>query len=237
MKLLITSGGTRVPIDPVRDIANRSRGVFGADLAAEALRRGCQVEYLAAEDAAAPFQLRVDLLAVRRPDEVRALVDSQLEFASRYGGRYAETRFRTYDDYAQSLRQLIESRQPDAVVLAAAVSDYVTDPRPDKVRSGQDLVLALRPAAKIISQVRTWRPGVVLVGFKLLVDASDAELLAAANTVLEDNGCDLVVANDLRTVESGRHAVWLVERGRAPEFVPVQPACAVIDRLLARAAR
>lgn len=42
-KVLITSGGTREPLDPVRYIGNRSSGKMGRALAIEALARGAQV--------------------------------------------------------------------------------------------------------------------------------------------------------------------------------------------------
>jgi phosphopantothenoylcysteine decarboxylase / phosphopantothenate---cysteine ligase len=43
MRVLVTSGGTREPIDPVRYIGNRSSGKMGNALAAEAARRGATV--------------------------------------------------------------------------------------------------------------------------------------------------------------------------------------------------
>jgi phosphopantothenoylcysteine decarboxylase/phosphopantothenate--cysteine ligase len=48
VKLLVTLGGTREAIDPVRWIGNRSSGRMGAAIAAEALRRGAEVTAVAA---------------------------------------------------------------------------------------------------------------------------------------------------------------------------------------------
>src|SRR5712672_1224838 len=47
-KLLVTAGGTREPIDPVRFIGNRSSGRMGIALAAAARRRGAEVTLIAA---------------------------------------------------------------------------------------------------------------------------------------------------------------------------------------------
>ena len=47
-KVLITAGGTREPIDPVRFIGNRSSGKQGYAIAREAARRGAQVSLIAA---------------------------------------------------------------------------------------------------------------------------------------------------------------------------------------------
>ena len=46
--MLVTAGGTREPIDPVRFVGNRSSGRMGVALAAEAARRGAEVTLIAA---------------------------------------------------------------------------------------------------------------------------------------------------------------------------------------------
>jgi phosphopantothenoylcysteine decarboxylase/phosphopantothenate--cysteine ligase len=48
MRVLVTAGGTREPIDPVRFIGNRSSGRMGIALAAAAARRGAEVTLIAA---------------------------------------------------------------------------------------------------------------------------------------------------------------------------------------------
>ena len=48
MQVLVTAGGTREPIDPVRFIGNRSSGRMGMALAAAAARRGAEVTLIAA---------------------------------------------------------------------------------------------------------------------------------------------------------------------------------------------
>ena len=48
MRVLVTAGGTREPIDPVRFVGNRSSGRMGLALAAAAQRRGAEVTLVAA---------------------------------------------------------------------------------------------------------------------------------------------------------------------------------------------
>jgi len=48
LRVLVTAGGTREPIDPVRFIGNRSSGRMGIALAAAAARRGAEVTLVAA---------------------------------------------------------------------------------------------------------------------------------------------------------------------------------------------
>ena len=52
--MLVTAGGTREPIDPVRFIGNRSSGRMGLALAAAAARRGAGVTLIAANVWLAP---------------------------------------------------------------------------------------------------------------------------------------------------------------------------------------
>ena len=46
--MLVTAGGTREPIDPVRFVGNRSSGRMGFALAEQAARRGAEVTLVAA---------------------------------------------------------------------------------------------------------------------------------------------------------------------------------------------
>jgi len=53
-RVLVTAGGTREPIDPVRYIGNRSSGKMGYAVAAEALRRGAAVDLVTGPTALKP---------------------------------------------------------------------------------------------------------------------------------------------------------------------------------------
>jgi phosphopantothenoylcysteine decarboxylase / phosphopantothenate---cysteine ligase len=63
LRVLVTAGGTREPIDPVRFIGNRSSGRMGIALAAAAAKRGAEVTLIAANVSlpAPPEVRRVDV--------------------------------------------------------------------------------------------------------------------------------------------------------------------------------
>ena len=61
LRVLVTAGGTREPIDSVRYLGNRSSGRMGIELAAEAARRGAEVTLIAAN------------VALERPAAVRSV--------------------------------------------------------------------------------------------------------------------------------------------------------------------
>ncbi len=74
LRVLVTAGGTREPIDAVRYVGNRSSGRMGVALAAEAARRGAEVTLVGAN------------LAVAAPDGVRLVevaTAAELEQATR----------------------------------------------------------------------------------------------------------------------------------------------------------
>jgi phosphopantothenoylcysteine decarboxylase/phosphopantothenate--cysteine ligase len=76
MRVLITSGGTREPIDPVRYIGNRSSGKMGNELAIEAARRGATV-YLITSAAPVDHPL-IEVVPVETAAEMAEAVWSRL---------------------------------------------------------------------------------------------------------------------------------------------------------------
>jgi phosphopantothenate-cysteine ligase len=104
----------------------------------------------------------------------------------------------------------------DAVVLAAAVSDYdVVNKVDGKIRTKVNLTIELKPLPKLISRVRAWRhplsSHMTLVGFKLLVSSTMAELTDAARASMVSNQCDIVIANDLRDIKASKHMILIVK--------------------------
>lgn len=78
--VLITAGGTREPIDPVRFLGNRSSGKMGIALAEAALARGAEVVVISAAEPAA--ELRCRQIAVTTADEMLRAVLEELPGAS-----------------------------------------------------------------------------------------------------------------------------------------------------------
>jgi phosphopantothenoylcysteine decarboxylase / phosphopantothenate---cysteine ligase len=95
VRVLVTAGGTREPLDAVRFVGNRSSGRMGAALAAEARRRGAEVT-LVASNLAVPPPTGVEIVeaptaeAVARETLERADVDVVLMAAAVADYRPAE---------------------------------------------------------------------------------------------------------------------------------------------------
>jgi phosphopantothenoylcysteine decarboxylase / phosphopantothenate---cysteine ligase len=77
--LLLTSGPTHEPIDPVRFVGNRSTGKMGAALAAEALGRGASVTVVLGPGAVVPPG--VEVVPVQTTEEMRDAVLARFDDA------------------------------------------------------------------------------------------------------------------------------------------------------------
>jgi phosphopantothenoylcysteine decarboxylase/phosphopantothenate--cysteine ligase len=79
--ILLTAGGTREPIDPVRYIGNRSSGKMGYALAEAAVRRGAKVILISGPTALKP-PASVEFISVQTAREMRDAVMTNLERSS-----------------------------------------------------------------------------------------------------------------------------------------------------------
>ena len=77
-KILITAGGTREPIDPVRFIGNRSSGKQGYAIAREAARRGAKVSLIAANSQLADID-GVEIIHVETAQEMLSAVELRFD--------------------------------------------------------------------------------------------------------------------------------------------------------------
>jgi phosphopantothenoylcysteine decarboxylase/phosphopantothenate--cysteine ligase len=186
LRVLVTAGGTKAPIEGVRAITNTSTGATGAAIADHLAVRGHDVTLLHASNAVLP-----------RSDAVH------------------RRSFVTFGDLESLLRRTLSDERYDAVIHLAAVSDYDVDhvvvdgeSRPadptGKLDSGGSMAIHLRKNPKLLSQLKQFAgTDVVVVGFKLTNGATTDERIAAINAV--SPGTDLVVHNDVSEMTAERH--------------------------------
>jgi len=137
-RLLISAGGTREAIDPVRVITNRSSGRQGYALAEVAHRLGAEVTLVSTVD------LALALDVVRDVEVVSVESAAQLHDAV-----------------------LARSADSDAVIMAAAVADFTLTSSSAKLKRRDGVpVLAFEPTRDIVAELVARRPvGQVLVAF------------------------------------------------------------------------
>ena len=120
------------------------------------------------------------------------------------------------------LQTLLAESNYDAVIHAAAVSDFSVDSvltqdghpldiHTGKLSSGSDLLLRLKSNPKLLDSIRSWskKPDVCVVGFKL-TDTEDLEQrFAAVKKQFDDSDVDAVVHNDLTEISCNTHPFCL----------------------------
>lgn len=126
----------------------------------------------------------------------------------------------------------------DAVIMAAAVSDFRPSSRSEKkldTRSG-GVKLSLVPTKKIVDEVKKIDSDVFLVAFKADHGVSDLALVDMAFKKLKECRADLVVANDLgrkgSAAGSDTAEVFVVDGKKKVEHVPLSSKQQVARRLL-----
>jgi phosphopantothenoylcysteine synthetase/decarboxylase len=188
MRVLVTSGATREPIDSVRFISNVSSGRTGASICEALAARGFQVTQVHGVDSA-----------------VAARLDRR------------ET-FTTHASLDAILRRLLRDSAYGAVIHAAAVGDFsVAEPVAGaKIESGQEMTVQLQPTHKIIERIRGYAGNheLILVGFKLTHDPDAAAQARAARELLQRSRAHFVVQNDVSTLDNeAEHVFYLHESG------------------------
>ena len=104
------------------------------------------------------------------------------------------------------------ARDSDALVSAAAVSDYTLDRQPTKIRSGQDdLTLELDPTPKLIDTVHEEFPTLPIVGFKAETDEDHDALVEQAQRLQKRVDLAFVVANSARVMGKEETDALLVD--------------------------
>ncbi|KND26814.1 bifunctional phosphopantothenoylcysteine decarboxylase/phosphopantothenate--cysteine ligase CoaBC [Streptomyces acidiscabies] len=165
--VVVTAGGTREPLDPVRFLGNRSSGKQGYALARTAAARGARVTLIAA-NASLPDPAGVDVVPVGTAVQMREAVLKHATDADAVVMAAAVADFRP-ETYAAGKIKKKDGQEPEPVVLVR---------NPD--------ILAE------ISRSRS-RPGQVIVGFAAETD----DVLANGRAKLARKGCDLLVVNEV----------------------------------------
>jgi phosphopantothenoylcysteine decarboxylase/phosphopantothenate--cysteine ligase len=209
--LLITAGGTREPIDPVRVLTNRSSGRQGHAIVEAAVRRGANVVLVTAS----PLPLD----------------DATAQFVERHDVETAAEMHRAVLDAVHGA---------DVVIMAAAVADFRPVARADEKLRRKDGVpeFELERTEDILADVIARRDDkLVVVGFA--AETNDA--VANARAKLVAKGCDLVVVNDVSKPGVGfdheTNEVVILDRDGGEEHVALTSKQAVAEALLDSVAR
>jgi phosphopantothenoylcysteine decarboxylase/phosphopantothenate--cysteine ligase len=210
-RVVVSAGGTREPLDPVRFLTNRSSGKQGHAIAIAAARRGAAVTLVTSS----PLLLPPDVSSVITRMDVESAAD--MEHAVGAAAEGAEV-----------------------VIMAAAVADFRPKRSAETKLSKEEGLpeLVLEPTPDILAGLAARRrQGQILVGFA----AETHDALERGRRKLARKGVDILVVNDVSAPGTGfdhdTNAVVILEAGGSTQEIPLTSkdvvANAVLDRVIA----
>lgn len=214
MKVLITAGGTFIPIDYVRGIDNIFNG-----------RTGCEIaKHLVINNEDVTLLIRKDSIFCSMFDkfirDYELMSDKKL-IKNEEDGTYSSTNnkliyFKTYDELYRRMEEEITTGNYDVIIHSAAVSDYKVDSvyfddplsqeldlieidKDCKISSNHhELYIKLTKTEKIVDKIRhPWNFKGILIKFKLELGLTDYKLTEIARRSKEQSGANIMVANCL----------------------------------------
>lgn len=209
LRVVISAGGTREPLDPVRYLGNRSSGKQGYALARVAAARGAQVTLVAAHTVTLPTPAGAELVNVSTATQLREAV---LEVAK---GADVVVMAAAVADFRPARLAEHKIKKTDG------------DPEPVALERNADVLAEL---------VADRAPDQIIVGFAAETGDGSGDVLHHARAKLRRKGSDLLVVNavgDGRAFEVEDNAGWLLAANGTETPIPFgsksQLAAAVWD--------
>jgi len=190
-RLLVTAGGTREPIDPVRFIGNRSSGKQGYAVARVAAQRGAEVTLIAGHTAGLIDPAGVEVVHVSSAEQLGNAVSKHAADADVLVMAAAVADFRP------------------AQVSAAKIKKSAEGPPTIELLRNDD-VLAGAVRARAHGELPNMQ---AIVGFAAETGDANGDVLFHARNKLRSKGCDLLVVNavgDGRAFEVDSNDGWLL---------------------------
>ncbi|MFW5471526.1 bifunctional phosphopantothenoylcysteine decarboxylase/phosphopantothenate synthase [Knoellia sp. CPCC 206435] len=205
-RVVVSAGGTREPLDPVRFLGNRSSGKQGHALAAAAAGRGAEVTLVTSAPADLPG---IDVVAVETALQLREAVHAAAATADVVVMAAAVADFRPASYAATKIKKTHVDGADGSIDESAPVITLVRNP---------DILAEL-------VQRRGEADSPVIVGFAAETGDAHGTVLEHGRAKLERKGCDVLVVNEVgvdRTFGADDNTVTILRRG-SDETVEVGP--------------
>jgi phosphopantothenoylcysteine decarboxylase / phosphopantothenate---cysteine ligase len=170
--VVVSAGGTREPLDPVRFLGNRSSGRQGVALARAAAARGAEVTLVAA-NVTLPDPAGVKVVRVETTEQLRDTVVSAAGSADAVVMAAAPADFRPSTTTGTKIKKQADGSVPPLELTQTP--DILAELSSDRLRPGQ-----------------------VVVGFAAETGDDSGSVLDLGRAKLARKGCDLLVVNDVR---------------------------------------
>jgi len=172
-RFLITAGGTREEIDPVRFIGNKSSGKQGIAIAIEATRRGANVKLIAANISDVPAEIQ-KVFHVQNAKQMGDVLNENLADCDVLVMSAAVADFKVLNPAANKLKR---SELGDHLQLELVANEDIL--------------------ASAVKRIKTQGLSVLTVGFAAETTSGPTQLEELAQSKLASKGCDLIVANNV----------------------------------------
>jgi phosphopantothenoylcysteine synthetase/decarboxylase len=202
MRFLITAGGTREYIDPVRFISNASSGKMGFALADAALKAGHKVTLITTIK---NLKFKIENLKLKIVEVTSA------------------------DEMFKAVKR--NFKKCDCLIMAAAVSDYtpVKKSKTKIKKSKKDLVIRLKPTVDILKWAgKNKKRGQIVIGFAL----EDRNLQKNAEKKLKDKNLDMIIANSSSAIGAEIAAVQIKTAKGGWVKMPVSAKTAIAAKII-----
>ncbi|MDV6013265.1 bifunctional phosphopantothenoylcysteine decarboxylase/phosphopantothenate--cysteine ligase CoaBC [Haloechinothrix sp. LS1_15] len=194
--VVVSAGGTREPLDPVRFLGNRSSGRQGYALARVAAARGARVTLVSAHTTSLPVPAGVEVVHVSTADELRHAVHEAAKSAS-----------------VVVMAAAVADFKPAALV-EHKIKKTDTEPEPVVLDRNADVLAEL---------VENRRGSQVIVGFAAETGDGGSDVLQHGRAKLRRKGSDLLVVNavgDGKAFEVEENSGWLLAADGAETPIP-----------------
>ncbi|MBN4926463.1 bifunctional phosphopantothenoylcysteine decarboxylase/phosphopantothenate--cysteine ligase CoaBC [Hoyosella rhizosphaerae] len=211
--LVVTAGGTREPLDPVRFLGNRSSGKQGFALARLAVQRGASVTVVAGATAELPVPAGVRVVNVTTAEQMR-----------------------------KAVHQLSE-RADIVIMAAAVADFRPVSVAESKIKKGNDeptsIPLVKNPdiLAEVVKRRDQGELPVtrVIVGFAAETGDEQGDVLTHARSKLNRKRCDLLVVNAVgegKAFEVDSNMGWLLKADGTESALPLSSKNLMASRIL-----
>ncbi|NKY51210.1 bifunctional phosphopantothenoylcysteine decarboxylase/phosphopantothenate--cysteine ligase CoaBC [Nocardia vermiculata] len=189
-RVVVSAGGTREPLDPVRFLGNRSSGKQGYAMARVAAQRGAQVTLIAGNTIGLEPPAGVEVVHVTTAEQMGTAVDKHSAGADAVVMAAAVADFRPSN------------------VAAAKIKKGAHEPNSIELTKNRDILAGLVQARRD-GQLS----GLAIVGFAAETGDEHGDVLTHARAKLARKGCDLLVVNAVgegKAFEVDNNDGWLL---------------------------
>jgi phosphopantothenoylcysteine decarboxylase / phosphopantothenate---cysteine ligase len=184
MRILITAGGTREYIDPVRFITNSSSGRMGYELARAAIKAGHKVTLITTVDRKVPLINQANIVKVENAAEMFV-----------------------------SVKQHFDKCDCLIMSAAVADYTPIIKSKTKIKKNNSELTIKLKPTADILKWAGKHKKinkhgkvrNKIVVGFAL----EDKNLLQNAEKKLKEKNLDMIIANDISSIGNEKTSVYI----------------------------